>query len=217
MWTMGGTTLTGGRPIGQGDEILLYVSADGTTVTGSTAATEADITAANTYFTIEVDNDPLSPTFGQVTFAQTQNIWHDDTSDSDDPEALTTDLAGDLKLTQTVTDADGDTASASINLGAGVFVIQDDGPNAVVANATADTLVLDETRPVGSEEDGDSAPAGLATVTANFADNFAAVTDFGSDGPGSATLSLVLTGSNVASGCLRLRPPPTARRAPRLC
>ena len=205
MWTMGGTTLTGGiGQIGQGDEILLYVSADGTTVTGSTAATEAGITAANTYFTIEVDKDPLSPTFGQVTFAQTQNIWHDDTSDSDDPEALTTDLAGDLKLTQTVTDADGDTASASINLGAGVFVIQDDGPNAVVANATADTLVLDETRPVGSEEDGDSAPAGLATVTANFADNFAAVTDFGSDGPGSASLSLVLTGSNVASGLFAL-------------
>ena len=121
---------------------------------------KSDITAT-TRFTIEVDNDPLSPTFGQVTFAQTQNIWHDDTSDSDDPEALTTDLAGDLKLTQTVTDADGDTASASINLGAGVFVIQDDGPNAVVANATADTLVLDETRPVGSEEDGDSAPAAL--------------------------------------------------------
>ena len=103
-----------------------------------------------------------------------------------------------------MTDADGDTASASINLGAGVFVIQDDGPNAVVANATADTLVLDETRPVGSEEDGDSAPAGLATVTANFADNFAAVTDFGSDGPGSASLSLVLTGSNVASGLFAL-------------
>ena len=213
---MDGTTLTGGiGQIGQGDEILLYVSADGTTVTGSTAATEAGITAANTYFTIEVDNDPLSPTFGQVTFAQTQNIWHDDTSNSDDPEALTTDLAGDLKLTQTVTDADGDTDTAAINLGAGVFEIQDDGPNAVVANATADTLVLDETRPVGSEEDGDSAPAGLATVTANFADNFAAVTDFGSDGPGSASYSLVLTGSNVASGLFALGV--TARRVRRSC
>ena len=43
-----------------------------------------------------------------------------------------------------MTDADGDTDSASINLGAGVFVIQDDGPNAVVVNATADTMVLDE-------------------------------------------------------------------------
>ena len=85
-----------------------------------------------------------------------------------------------------------------------MFQIEDDGPNAVVAITTPDTLVLDETRPVGSEEDGDSAPAGLATVTANFADNFAAATDFGSDGPGSASYSLVLTGSNVASGLFAL-------------
>ena len=60
IWTMVGATDTDG--IGQGDEILLYVSADGTTVTGSTAATEAGITAANTYFTITVDNNPASPT-----------------------------------------------------------------------------------------------------------------------------------------------------------
>ena len=57
---------------------------------------------------------------------------------------------------------------------------------------------------LGTEEDGDSAPAGLATVTANFADNFAAVTDFGSDGPGATTYSLVLTGSNVNSGLFAL-------------
>ena len=69
---------------------------------------------------------------------------------------------------------------------------------------TPDTLVLDETRPVGTETDGDSAPAGLDTVTVNLADNFAAVPDFGSDGPGSATYSLVLTGSNVASGLFAL-------------
>ena len=91
IWTMDGTTDTDG--IGQGDEILLYVSADGTTVTGSTAATEAGITAANTYFTITVDNNPASPTFGDVTFTQTHNIWHDDVTDHDDPETLTTALA----------------------------------------------------------------------------------------------------------------------------
>ena len=85
-----------------------------------------------------------------------------------------------------------------------MFQIEDDGPNAVVVITTPDTLVLDETRPVGSEEDGDSAPAGLATVTANFADNFAAAPDFGSDLPGSASYSLVLTGSNVASGLFAL-------------
>ena len=69
------------------------MSADGTTVTGSTAATEAGINAANTYFTITVDNNPASATFGDVTFTQTQNIWHDDINDHDDPETLTTALA----------------------------------------------------------------------------------------------------------------------------
>ena len=109
-----------------------------------------------------------------------------------------------LTLVQTVTDADGDVDTAAINLGTGVFQIEDDGPDAVVANAVAAAIVLDETRPVGTETDGDSAPAGLDTVTVNLAGNFAAVTDFGSDGPGSATYSLVLTGSNVASGLFAL-------------
>ena len=109
-----------------------------------------------------------------------------------------------LTLVQTVTDADGDVDTAAINLGTGVFQIEDDGPDAVVANAVAAAIVLDETRPVGTETDGDSDPAGLATATVNLAGNFAAVTDFGSDGPGSATYSLVLTGSNVASGLFAL-------------
>ena len=51
-----------------------------------------------------------------------------------------------------MTDADGDSATASINLGAGVFTIQDDGPSASVnGSATLDTLVLDESRPEGSD------------------------------------------------------------------
>ena len=157
---MDGATVTDG--FGQGAEILLYVSADGTTVNGSTAATEAGITPANTYFTITVDNNPASPTFGDVTFTQTHNIWHDDTNDPDDPEALTTAAAGDLTLTQTVTDADGDTDSASINLGAGVFVIQDDGPDAVVIGTPA-AIVLDES-PVAPGGDG----IGVASATADF-------------------------------------------------
>ena len=47
-------------------------------------------------------------------------------------------------------------------------------------------------------------PAGRATVTANFADNFVASVDYGTDGPGTTGYSLVLTGSNVASGLFAL-------------
>jgi hypothetical protein len=87
-----------------------------------------------------------------------------------------------------------------------VFQIEDDGPAVVVTGATPDTLVLDETRPVGTEEDGDSDPAGLATVTASFADNFdSGSSDFGSDGAGSESYALALTGGpNVASGLFAL-------------
>ena len=71
-----------------------------------------------------------------------------------------------------VVDEDGDALSApsgdiTLNIG-------DDIPNAVVVINTPDTLALDETRPVGTETDGDSAPAGLDTVTVNLAGNFAA-------------------------------------------
>ena len=108
-----------------------------------------------------------------------------------------------LTLVQTVTDADGDVDTAAINLGTGVFQIEDDGPDAVVANAVAAAIVLDETRPVGTETDGDRRRRS-DDGDGELAGNFAAATDFGSDGPGSATYSLVLTGSNVASGLFAL-------------
>jgi hypothetical protein len=174
-----------------GASIVLNQAAPGADIIGTVGAVE--------YFRISID-----PATGVVTFSQSLNVWHANTLSDDDTSTLTLANAANLQVVQTVTDADGDKDTASLNLGAGVFQIEDDGPNAVVANATPDTLVLDETRPVGTEEDGDSAPAGLATVTANFADNFAAPPDFGSDGPGSASYSLVLTGSNVASGLFAL-------------
>jgi hypothetical protein len=178
-----------GDGIGQGAEILLNQS--GNTVTGSAGQTS--------YFTIGINNAT-----GVVTFTQSNNIWHASTASDDDSATLTTSTADLLRVVQTVTDRDGDADAVSINLGAGVFSIEDDGPNAVVFNATADTLVLDETRPVGTETDGDSAPAGLDTVTANFADNFGAVINYGTDGAGSAGYTLVLTGTDVASGLYAL-------------
>jgi hypothetical protein len=178
-----------GDGIGQGAQIVLNQS--GNTITGSVGLAD--------YFTITVN-----PATGEVTFTQLANIWHSNTGNDDDTATLTLSSADLLKLVQTVTDADGDHDAASINLGSGVFQIEDDGPDAVVSNAVAAAIVLDETRPVGTETDGDSDPAGLATKTVNYAGNFAAVTDFGSDGPGSVTYSLSLTGSNVPSGLYAL-------------
>ena len=83
-----------------------------------------------------------------------------------------------------------------LDLGAEVFIIQDDGPDAAVANATAATIVLDETRPLGTDSTGGVAPTGVASATGDFSANFAAA-DFGSDGAGSVSYKLVL---NSAEG-----------------
>ena len=108
-------TAADGDGIGRGAQILLNQS--GNTITGSVGATA--------YFTITVN-----PGTGAVTFTQLQNIWHSNTGSDDDSSTLTLSSADLLKLVQTVTDADGDSDSASINLGSGVFSIEDDGPTA---------------------------------------------------------------------------------------
>ena len=174
-------------PLGKGAEILLVQTPDGV-VHGKVGGVGAD------YFTISVDGS------GVVTFTRLLNIWHDDTANPDDPETLTT-AAGNLKLTQTVTDADGDSVNASIDLGAGVFTIQDDGPVQNTVTAAADTLVLDESA-VGTDTAGGTPPVGLASITANYADNFS-VPVFGTDGPGSASYTLELI-ANSGSGLFAL-------------
>jgi len=77
-----------------------------------------------------------------------------------------------------------------------MHIMENDGPNAVVTNTVADTLVLDETA-VGTEEDGDSNPAGLATV--NFADDLAPLVDHGADRPRTKGYSPGPTVANVAA------------------
>ncbi|MCC8945832.1 hypothetical protein H8A97_12175 [Bradyrhizobium sp. Arg62] len=177
-----------GDGIGQGAQILL--NQVGNTITGSVGGTN--------YFTITID-----PSTGIVTFAQLNNIWHSDPTNPDDAATLTLSAANLLQVVQTITDADGDSVSTSLNLGTGVFTIQDSGPTAGTVTGPTDTLVLDETRPVGTDTAGGTAPNGLVSVTANFSDNFTGGS-YGSDGAGSTTYTLKLTGSNVASGLYAL-------------
>ena len=121
------TTAGDGDGIGQGASIVL--NKVGNDILGQIGGV--------TYFTISVDGN------GVVTFTDNSaNIWHANTGNPDDPQTLT--LSDPALLQLTVTDADGDTASAALNLGAGVFTIQDDGPDAVVVNPTAAAIVLDE-------------------------------------------------------------------------
>ncbi|WP_374381767.1 DUF5801 repeats-in-toxin domain-containing protein [Dongia sp.] len=188
-------TVNGVDGIGQGSEINLYLING--EIHGRTSANGPD------YFTIKVDQN------GNVTFSQQQNIWHANTGSDDDSQSLTMDNASWLKIVQTLTDADGDSDSASIDLGQGVFKIEDDGPNAQVNDCVATpVLVLDETRPLGTETDGDNNPAGKATTTASFAGIFnpGGGFDFGSDGPGKATYAFSLHHNGAGSGLYALDP-----------
>ncbi|UNB60689.1 DUF5801 repeats-in-toxin domain-containing protein [Aeromonas hydrophila] len=174
---------------GQGAAIVL--NQVGNVITGSAGGVD--------YFTLTIN-----PTTGEVTLALLDNVWHGDTTNADDSVALTLGQ-GVLTLVQTVTDADGDSASAAVDLGAnGVFRFEDDGPRAGLAvEAPSLAATVDESLVslggVGSDGVA-SATLSAANVQAQF--NPA----FGADGAGSIGYSLALTGSNVASGLYAVDP-----------
>ncbi|WP_254924815.1 retention module-containing protein [Aeromonas sp. A35_P] len=164
---------------GQGAAILL--NQVGSVITGSAGGVD--------YFTLTIN-----PTTGEVTLALVDNVWHGDTSNADDSVALTVGQ-GVLTLVQTVTDADGDRASAAMDLGANsVFRFEDDGPS-VTINGVADGSITLTT------QDADTIGPNTDTASASFAAAFlaAAVPSYGADGAGSTTVSgysLSVTDSN---------------------
>ncbi|MBK1796070.1 choice-of-anchor K domain-containing protein, partial [Devosia sp. WQ 349] len=133
------------------------------------------------YFTITLNAD------GTLKLDQIKAIWHGDTTNPDDTQTLNA-VANALKLVATVTDADGDTASHSLDLSKGTFAFKDDGPKIDGDKVGKPTqLIVDETT--------------LTTdASANLTNLFSSAISYGADGAGSTTYALSLTGSNVASG-----------------
>ncbi|MEG0010179.1 MAG: retention module-containing protein, partial [Aeromonas sp.] len=127
-------------PNGQGSQIVL--NQVGNVITGSANGVS--------YFTLTID-----PASGAVTLALLDNIWQGDTSSNDDSVSLTLG-SGILTLVQTVTDSDGDSAKASLDLGAsGVFRFEDDGPtlnvDASVSESEASALRVRLDESVGTD------------------------------------------------------------------
>ncbi|MGL4356465.1 MAG: retention module-containing protein, partial [Aeromonas popoffii] len=166
-------------PDGQGEAIVL--NQVGNVITGSAGGVD--------YFTLTIN-----PGTGEVTLALLDNVWHGDSGNADDSVGLSLD-SGVLTLVQTVTDADGDSASAAIDVGAGgVFRFEDDGPS-VTINAVADGSIVLTT------QDAQTIGAASDTASGSFAAAFlaAAVPSYGADGPGTTTVgsySLSVTDSN---------------------
>ncbi|MDW9168956.1 DUF5801 repeats-in-toxin domain-containing protein, partial [Legionella pneumophila subsp. fraseri] len=97
--------------------------------------------------------------------------------------ATTLNAANLITLTATITDKDGDSSSATLNIGQALS-FKDDGPS-IAVGAAADALVVDESF--------------LATdASANFADNF--TSSYGADGSGNIAYAL---GINAGSTGLK--------------
>ncbi len=196
-----GLTIVGGSPepsglaTAIGNFPITLVQIDANTIQGQ--YTDGGTQVA---FIIDINAD------GTVTLTQNVPLEHLVDGAPGAPHNDTLDLSGLINATVTITDFDFDSTSASAPIGDNL-VFFDDGPDAQVdGQAALDTLVLDETRPVGTETDGDSNPAGLMTVQANFADNFVSPVDYGGDGPGTTVYSLVLSANGIGSGLFALDP-----------
>ena len=140
-------------------------------------------TTGLTVFTVSVDG------LGNVTLDQQRAVVH--TPDTGPDQSTSPSAANLVTLTETIKDGDGDTASATLNIGQSL-IFKDDAPSITVsATAAADALTVDETF--------------LATnVTANFADNFTSMPNFGADGAGTTSSAYVLSvlSTGVDSGLI---------------
>jgi large repetitive protein len=139
-------------------------------------------------FTVAVDGAT-----GAVTLDQIRAVTHANATDPNDAATL---LAANLvRLVATVTDADGDTAQATANIG-GALLFRDDGPaiDASVVDGNSVLLTTHDALTIGAASD-------TATTTASFGGAFTiATSSYGADNAGTTVWSYALSVGNAASG-----------------
>ncbi|MBN8843528.1 MAG: VCBS domain-containing protein [Sphingomonadales bacterium] len=133
---------------------------------------------------------------GIATLDQIRAVRHPDASNPNDSVTLSPTL---IRLTATITDGDGDHASATALVGA-ALVFKDDGPSISAANVDTNSITL-------TTQDADTRGAAFDTATADLSGAFSvSMVQFGADGPagtGLATWSYSLAlGSAVATTAL---------------
>ncbi|WP_341303147.1 retention module-containing protein [Pseudomonas sp. TMP25] len=127
-------------------------------------------------FTVSVN------TSGQVTLDQQRAIIHAPNSGADQESSLA--AANLVQLSATITDKDGDTATASVNLGSAIS-FRDDGPSISSNAVAADSLQVDESNLSGN-------------ASINFAGAF--TSSFGADDAGNIVYSLNVSAAGADSG-----------------
>ncbi|WP_306544887.1 DUF5801 repeats-in-toxin domain-containing protein, partial [Malikia spinosa] len=107
-------------------------------------------------------------------------IYHANPGNPDDSATLSA-AAGALLLRATVTDADGDVATHALDLSAGVFSLEDDGPS-IAVSATA---------PAAASLQVDESLLGT-NVSVSFANRFGNTPSYGADGAGTVGSAFAL-------------------------
>ncbi|MBB4863759.1 T1SS-143 domain-containing protein [Pseudomonas nitritireducens] len=152
-------TDSGVKDTATGDRIFLFNTANG--VEGRVGGADGAVA-----FRVTLGSD------GKITLDQVRALVHPDSTDSNDPLSLG---EGKISLTATVTDADGDHQSASLDLGSKLTFL-DDGPSISVGSTEGLHLTVDETQ------------LGVPATSNSVADLFNG--QYGADGAGSITYKL---------------------------
>jgi hypothetical protein len=164
-----------------GSNVLLYLES-GQIVGRAGSASGAVV------FTVAVDVST-----GAVTLTQSRAVMHDDPNDADENTSPAVMASGLFGVSRTVTDKDGDSASASISISQ-LMKFEDDGPGVTLTVKTGAELRLDET--------GLTAGSPI-TTSGTAADLFTSTASFGADGAAASDGSLYglkLSGTGADSG-----------------
>ncbi|MEI9915708.1 MAG: DUF5801 repeats-in-toxin domain-containing protein [Methylovirgula sp.] len=173
------------------NDVLVQVNA--TTIEGHVGSASGALA-----FTILVD-----PASGIVTFTEDRAVVQQ--QNGQDPSGDIASLTnGAVVLTQTITDGDGTTTSANLDIGA-QLQIKDDGPSIVTHVANEPTLTLSEANLTSTTDDGHTPGTnpnlGATSTTKDFSGVFSDT--FGADGAaktGSISYALSLKGFNGRNG-----------------
>nr|WP_240454041.1 DUF5801 repeats-in-toxin domain-containing protein [Halomonas sp. NO4] len=183
-----GLYLAGADTTEANNEIQLVADTDdGGNVTGYTGYVGGD-DSTDPVFSVEIASD------GTITVTQHQALEHleDGSSASAHDDALTLDAAG-IRVVQTVTDADGDSDSATSDAALEI-TFKDDGPEASAKTGAEAGATLDETAAGEAFENG---PIDT-TIDADDVKALFAAPAYGADGAG--TVNYSLAASSVATG-----------------
>ncbi|HET7817039.1 MAG TPA: DUF5801 repeats-in-toxin domain-containing protein, partial [Sphingomicrobium sp.] len=177
----GGTSLDSGLRTAVGDHAISLVLVNSTTIQGQYNGT-------NIAFSIVLNGN------GTVTVTQNVPLEHNVDGSSAAAHDDSLNLSGKVNAIVTITDRDGDSATGTAPIGAGI-VFKDDGPtiNVSIISEREPTLLTQDAETIGDATD-------TAVSSANFNAAFGLAFTTGADGGATPTLAYALDVTGYAGG-----------------